>query len=240
MDPFSIIASIQSTYGVIFTTIGNVFNQVFEMISSSFFLQIIMIVIIIGKCIFLALRFAIEVFLFFFMGFIPWFFSPWPADVFSPKKGDEFQTAGFVPYVLRYIIVIAMGIMRIPKCILWYALDTAAWIMYLPFRFAFWSLDYFLNIGMTDKEHKVWNFLDEIDYFIHGPVGNWFIYHYKDQSVDGPDPDSLNLGFHIIHFPNSVMETCFSISPYSLATIKGADKVSDAFNDFISCATNPF
>jgi hypothetical protein len=240
MDPFSIIASIQSTYGVIFTTIGNIFNQIFKVVSNTFFLQIVATIIIIGKCIFSAIMFAVAAFLFFFTGFIPWLFTPWPPDFLVPKKGDQYVRAGFTPYVIRYIIVIAISIMNIPKCILWYALDTIGWILYLPFRFTFWSLDYLFNIGITDKEHKIWNFLDEIDYFVHGPVGNWFIYQYADQSVKGPDPNSMNLGLHIIHFPNSVMETCFSISPYSLAKCKGAEDVMKKFNDFIACATNPF
>jgi hypothetical protein len=241
MDPFSLVTFIQSTMGVITSTFGNLMDSVNSFISTGFFFQIIMIIIIIGKCIFLALTFGIKAFMFFFTGFIPWLFTPWPKDYFNPKKNDETVAVGLIPYVIRYIIVIAISVMNIPKCILWYALDTLGWIVYLPFRCAFWLIDYIFDMGITKMEHKAWNFLDEIDYFLHGPVGNWFIYHYADiPDPNIPDPNSLNLGFHFIHFPNSVMETCFSISPYSLANCKGAKDVLNAFNAFMSCAMSPF
>jgi len=138
-------------------------------------------------------------------------------------------------------MVIAISISKLPKCFLWYALDTMGWIIYLPFRFVFWVLDYFIpEIKMTEKEHKGWDFLDEIDYFLHGPNGNWFMDQYADKSPPNPDPDSLNLEFHVIHFPNSVMETCYSISPYSLKECDGLNDVVNAFTDMISSATLPF
>ena len=241
MDPFSFANLIESTIGVMTSTFGNLLSQIGQMISTSFFFEIIGIIILIGKCIFLAITFAIKAFMFFFTGFIPWMFTPWPKDFFNPKKQDQTLSVGFVPYIIRYIVVIAIGVIRIPKCILWYALDTLGWIVYLPFRVAFWLLDYMFDTGITKIEHNMWNFLNEMDYYLHGPVNNWFLYQYSDiTNGNVPDKDSMNLGFHLIHFPDSVMETCFSISPYSLANCKGAKEVFAAFNAFMSCAMNPF
>jgi hypothetical protein len=92
---------------------------------------------------------------------------------------------------------------------------------------------------ITDKEHEFWNFLDEIDYFVHGPKDNWFIDHYANKHPPSPDPNSMNLGFHLIHFPDSVMEKCFAINPFSLRScpIQG---VVRAFNKLMSSATLNF
>jgi hypothetical protein len=55
---------------------------------------------------------------------------------------------------------------------------------------------------------------------------------------DGKDPETLGLGFHIIHFPDSVMRLCYSVSPYRLAKLKPFP--IKAFMDFMKCAMNPF
>lgn len=221
-----------------FTQMGNAFNQVFSAMTSSSMLQIIGIVIIIGKCIFLAFNFFITAVTWFFSQFIPWLFKPWPPNFLTPKHGDKKYFAGFIPWLIRYIIVIITQIINLPKCFLWYALDTMGWIIYLPFRITFWTLDYLFNTGIVQQEHNLWNFFAEIDYYIRGPDGNFFIKDYDN--VITPDPNSLNLGLHIIHFPDNVMRQCYSIDPFSLDNIKGVKKVMKSFTSFVKCATNPF
>lgn len=232
-----------SIFGTILSTLGNIFNQISRIISTSFFLQIVGMIVIIGVFFRNFFDFVFVLLKFLFYQFPIWFFGlpKWPSNLFKPEKDDKKKEVGFIPFIIRYVMVIAIGISKLPKCVLWYTLDTLGWIIYLPFRFVFWLLDYFIpELKITDKEHKGWDFLDEIDYFLHGPKNNWFMYQYEDQSTPDPDPHSLNLGFHIIHFPNSVMETCYSISPYSLAECKGASDVVNSFTDMINSATLPF
>ena len=69
------------------------------------------------------------------------------------------------------------------------------------------------------------------------------MFHYDPNppprlDAKGNDLDAMNLEFHIIHFPNSVMEQCYSLSPYSLASL--AKFPISAFEAFLSCAMNPF
>ena len=249
MDPNALLASIFSLSGWvsslsngIATMIGNVFNQVFEAISTSFFLEVIGFIIIIGIFLKGFFEFVWEVLKFIFYLFPDWFFdfnTFFSKDFYVPKKNDSKTEVGFIPFVVRYIVVIAVGVFNLPKCILWYGLDTLGWILYLPFRLVFWTLDYLFDIGMTDKEHQMWNFLDEIDYFLHGPSGNWFMDDYANKSPPKPDPNSMNLGLHIIHFPNSVMEKCFSINPFSLRSCP-IGKVVKAFDKLMNAATMSF
>jgi hypothetical protein len=172
-----------------------------------------------------------------------WLFTPWPSDFVHPQAGDSSKAVGFLPWFIRYIIVISYKIMHFPKCFLWYFIDTAGWILYLPFKVVFWFVDWILNIGITNKEHEAWKFMGSIDYFIHGkPEDNYFMYQYAEPKpktdADGNDPDSMNLGFHIIHFPDSVMYECYSINPYGLANLPAFDM--DALIGFMQCLTMPF
>jgi hypothetical protein len=242
----------QTLFDGILTVSGNIFTQVFQAISSSFFLEIIGFILIIGIFLKNFFEFIWELLKFIFWLFPAWFFdleTLFSKGFYFPKKNDSAKQVGFIPYIVRYIIVIAYSVFNLPKCILWYALDTLGWIIYLPFRFAFWTLDFLrYSLGMTnkkdkywitDKEHEFWNFLDEIDYFVHGPKDNWFIDHYVNKHPPIPDPNSMNLGFHLIHFPDSVMEKCFAINPFSLRScpIQGLVR---AFNKLMSSATLNF
>ena len=98
---------------------------------------------------------------------------------------------------------------------------------------------------MVKAEHDVWCFLDDIDYFLHGPVDNEFLDDYANNgemlemhASKTPDPESMNTGFHIIHFPDDVMRTCYQVNNYSLANLKTFPLKS--FVDFMKCATQPF
>jgi hypothetical protein len=59
----------------------------------------------------------------------------------------------------------------------------------------------------------------------------------KSQTIT-PDKNSLNLGFHIIHFPDAIMQNCYSATNYTLADI--APFPLDDFNKFIKCLTSMF
>ena len=91
--------------------------------------------------------------------------------------------------------------------------------------------------------------MNQIDYFIHGkPRDNYFMYQYKppDENIDsdgkplvnGKDPNTMGLGFHIIHFPDSVMFQCYSINPFSL--MKFPPFPMKEFIAFVSCLMSPF
>ena len=237
-----VLADAMAMPGLVMSQIGNVFTQIGDFMGQLMRFNIIAIIIIIGKCIFSAIMFVVEFFIWIFE-FLVWLIMPFPLDVMKPKQGDEKIEAGFIPWLIRYIIVIVYKIINIPKCFIWYFIDTACWTIYLPFRFIFWMLDSFLGLGIVKAEHDAWDFMDQIDYFIHGkPLTNWFMYEFAPPGpkVDkfGNDPDTLQLGLHIIHFPDSVMRLCYSISPYRQAKLKMFP--IKAFMAFIKCAMNPF
>jgi len=252
-------------------------------------------------------KFIFNTFAWFLLKFIPWLFvTPWPPNVFETgTRYDKYVESAFLPWVIRFFIVLSTRVANFPKCFVWYIIDIVVWTLYLPFRFVFWLIDYILNIGMVKGEHKVWNFLNDIDYYVHGPVRNYFLDQYvtmyygdkmftdgeivpnpkprsqqvrknkltgadvpimsfekftykdtknKDKIIDvekekdinsknkdasiTTDSASLNLGFHIIHFPNSVMETCYSATNFKLADL--APFPMKDFNDFMKCILKPF
>ena len=237
-----ILADAMAMPGLFMSQIGNIFTQIGDFMGQLMRFNIIAIIIIVGKCIFSAIMFVVEFFIWIFE-FLVWLIMPFPLDLMTPKQGDEKIQAGFIWWLVRYIIVIVYKIINIPKCFIWYFIDTACWTIYLPFRFIFWALDSFLGLGIVKAEHKAWDFLDQIDYFVHGkPLTNWFMYEFAPPGPtvdkDGNDPDTLQLGLHIIHFPDSVMRLCYSVSPYRLPKLKSFP--IKAFMAFIKCATNPF
>jgi len=213
---------------------GNFFTAIFGEI-----FHLVGMVIMIAKCFGLGIIFIVAIIKWIFGGLLIWLFVPWPAGLFGkPHPSDKNVRAGFIPWGVRMIIVIANKIINIPKCFMWYALDTLGWIIYLPFRFIFWLIDYLFEIGIYESERKIWVFLDEIDYFLHGPNNNFFMDEYADQNPPNPDPDSMNLGFHIIHFPDAIMEACFSFSPYAMQKIPPFPMKE--MTRFMKCATMPF
>jgi len=236
------LADAMAMPGLIMSQVGNIMTQIGDFISKFMFIQTIAIIVIIGKCIFSAIMFVVDLIMWIFY-FVVWLVYPFPLELMNPKKGDEKISAGFTWWLIRYIIVVVYKVINIPKCFIWYFIDTAAWTIYLPFRFIFWALDLFLGLGIVKAEHKAWDFLDQIDYFIHGkPLENWFMYEFAPPGPtidkDGNDPDTLNTGAHIIHFPNSVMRLCYSVNPYRLEKLKPFPMKS--FMAFMKCAMNPF
>jgi len=246
-----VISSIQSTMATINAIIGQaigmmgqVLTQIGNTLNKLKFLQVIAFIVIIGKCFFKFISFIIA-WIMWVIKFIPWLFLPWPNDLFNPGKRDSKKLAGLLPWLIRFIMTTVHKIIHLPKCFLWYILDTAGWILYLPFRFIFWLFDYILNIGIVKMEHDAWCFLDDIDYFLHGPKNNEFIEDFansdelmKMKNSNMPDPDSMNTGYHFIHFPDQVMQTCYQVNNYSLAPVE-TFPLKTLF-EFIMCATQPF
>jgi hypothetical protein len=87
--------------------------------------------------------------------------------------------------------------------------------------------------------------LDDLDYFLHGPKDNEFLEDFANSSEliqmkesNITYPDSINSGYHFIHFPDQVMRTCYQVNNFSLANLKTFPMKS--FIEFITCATQPF
>jgi hypothetical protein len=214
--PIGIVKHIQAGLESAFKKVSDKANfmKIFGVVFSIFTIVTVMMV------------FVKDVLLWIIVDIPKWLFDgPW-AKLFEFKPGVSLGS-GVLLFIIRYIIVIFYKIVSLPKCFLWYFLDTAGWIFYLPFRFIFWLVDWLLKAGIVKAEYKAWDFMDQIDYFVHGrPRDNYFMYQYKPKDknidsdgnplVDGKDPNTLQLGFHIIHFPDSVMYQCYAITPFSL------------------------
>jgi hypothetical protein len=238
------MGSVNSMLGNIIGMMGNALTQIGNLLNKLRFLELIAFVVIIGKCLFKLLTFVIDLGRWTF-DFLQWLVLPWPASLMTPGKKDSTAQAGFIPWLIRFVMTTVYKIVHFPKCFLWYALDTAGWIFYLPFRFLFWLVDSILDLGIIKKEHDAWCFLDDIDYYLHGPIDNEFLDQYEDSAeitklhdAKQEDPDSMNLGFHFIHFPDTVMQTCYQVNNYSLANLKSFPMKS--FLSFMKCAMSPF
>lgn len=241
------ISSMQATLANIYSTLGTVigymnaaYTQIGNLFNKLKFLELIAFIVIIGKCFFKFINMLVDTLTWLFVDFPKWLFWPWPKNLFDVKL--DVNNAGFIPWIVRFFMCTAYKIAHFPKCFLWYTLDTLGWILYLPFKFIFWMMDSILGIGLVDKEHAAWKFFDEIDYFIHGPMDNWFKLDYVDgENMDTTQPDpenSLNLGFHLIHFPDSVMETCYGMKYAKLESLRIFP--IKKFMEFMTCAVSPF
>lgn len=299
------VTGTQGLFTGIKNTITGTFTQITAIFSKLKLLAFFALFVTLGKCIISFFTLIWKSLEWLFIRFIPWLLvTPWPTNVFETgKRYDKFVEAAFLPWVIRFFIVLATRVANFPKCFIWYIIDIVVWTLYLPFRFVFWFIDYILNVGIVRGEHKVWNFLNDVDYYIHGPVRNYFLDQYvtmyigdkmykdgeivknpkgnqtrkngltgaqvpvmsfekftykdinnKDKIIDVEkeqdtntknsdrsitnDSSSMNLGFHIIHFPNSVMETCYSATNFKLADL--APFPMREFTQFLKCLTNIF
>jgi hypothetical protein len=71
-------------------------NQALAKVSQAIsFLQVIGMIVIIGRCIFAAITFIIEFFTWIFY-FLKWLILPWPQNFLSPKRDDVNKKAGFI------------------------------------------------------------------------------------------------------------------------------------------------
>jgi len=98
----------------------------------------------------------------------------------------------FIPYIIIAIICLVQKFTSIPNCFLWYAMEIAGNILYLPFRITFAFLDFILtifgiNISIQGIMNQIWWFIDDVSHALY----------------DGG-------GFHIVHYPDDVLERCYS------------------------------
>lgn len=162
---------------------------------------LIVTVILICKCFFQLGDLIVKLFKFVF-AFIAWFFPM------------------FIPWFLQFVTCTISKIMHLPQCFMWYGLDTAGWIFYLPFRLLFWILDEMLFSGkpiIVKAEHDMWESMYKFDNYVH---------------------DGLGTGLHLFHFPDSVTKTCYQCKidnypPGPTFPFKEIEK-------FIQCILTPF
>jgi len=98
----------------------------------------------------------------------------------------------FIPWAILFIVCAFTKFMNIPNCFLWYGMEIAGKILYLPFRLTFAFLDFILIIfgikfSIQGMINKIWWFIDDIDHALY----------------DGG-------GFHIIHYPDDVIKRCYT------------------------------
>jgi hypothetical protein len=128
----------------------------------------------------------------------------------------------FIPWAADFLKCGFTGMVNLPQCGIWYLLDTALWAAYLPVRFVIWFLDWMIESDAMYKiEHDIWNFLEGMDQYLHDPA-----------------PDGMGTGFHIIHFPDTVIKTCYSCKVRPLRSIPRFR--FSLIQKFIECIANPF
>jgi hypothetical protein len=132
----------------------------------------------------------------------------------------------FFPWLGQYIECAFSKIINLPNCFIWYALDTLAFTIYLPFRFLFWLLDtvFNLNSAVQNLEHDCWVMLDNLDEYVYSDKTGRF----------GP---GLNTGFHIIHFPNSVMEKCYKCKISCLSPMPCVKNLTTSYVKLSTCGS---
>jgi hypothetical protein len=99
----------------------------------------------------------------------------------------------FLIWLTQYIVCAFQKLLNIPNCSLWYGMEIAGKMFYLPFRITFAVLDMifgFLAIDFSIQYmvNRVWWFIDDIDHAMY----------------DGGS------GFHIVHYPDDVIKRCYS------------------------------
>jgi hypothetical protein len=153
------------------TTMMMIMNTITKFIIANIYailLIIVMVIVAFAEMIWYTLKW-------FFGEAVPWFFVK------------------FIPWLFNLFMCGVNGIINLPQCFIWYMLDIAGRIIYLPFRLTFWFLEYLTEIELTKIEKDIWCFLEDIDKYIHSP-----------------EPEGLGTGIHIIHFPDSVMSKCYT------------------------------
>jgi hypothetical protein len=181
--------------------------------------KLIGFVLLLGKCFMLLGDLVVKLFKWSFE-YIGWFFRY------------------FLIWFFQFTSCSLQKLLALPKCFLWYGLDTIGWIFYLPFRFIFWLLDQIIFSGVntpTDDldqdgnrvgsyggpivtaEHTMWKYMFQFDNFVHTGMGT---------------------GIHLFHFPDSVQETCYFCK---IKPLKDSPKFPfKEINKFMKCILTPF
>lgn len=175
LDPVVLGQSIMGVFQAVKSSIQGTITQVatfFGNFVASNIYAIIFIIIMVVIAFFELLWYTLWTW--FAMQAVPWFFRK------------------FIPWLIDLFMCGINGIINLPQCFLWYMLDIAGRIIYLPFKITFYFLEWLTEIEITKIEKDVWCFLEDIDKYIYSP-----------------EPDGLGTGIHIIHFPDSVMRKCY-------------------------------
>jgi hypothetical protein len=145
---------------------------------------------------------------------------------------DTFQwgTTIFLPWFAKFFSCMVDTLFALPKCFLWYGLDIAGRILYLPFRFIFFMLDTFISGFESDEngnkikifedfDHSLWCLLDDLDHYIHNKEG-------------------LGTGMHIIHFQDSIMTKCYKCKIDNVQPPPDGIELFKAYLALMDCAAN--
>lgn len=89
----------------------------------------------------------------------------------------------FTKTVPSYWNCVSKSISNFKTCIIFYFLEILGQLFYLPFRIVFWIF------CLDDIERYIWGLLEEADQYVMG-ISGW----------------------HIIHWPDSVIQDCYSCS----------------------------
>jgi len=194
------------------------YNQALGLYNKMKAIKTMAMIIVIGKCFFQFLKLTYESLI--------WvvYFSKW-------------MVLSFIPFLYAFTICAIQGLVNLPQCTMWYMLDIAGRIAYLPFRFIFWLLDQFLNIGLQNIEHDIWCFFDSIDRYVHDPPNYGNPANY-DVPPDMDPSAGLGTGYHIIHFPDEVMQKCYHCKWDWFET--PPKYPIELLLSFMECVTNPF
>lgn len=99
---------------------------------------------------------------------------------FFKKIGQSFKALG------SNIMCGFKKIKSLPDCMMWYMLQVLGKILYFPINFFLWLFARFGMPQLREAEREVWKQLENLDKLFHKTAG-----------------------FHIIHFPDDVVEKCY-------------------------------
>jgi hypothetical protein len=94
----------------------------------------------------------------------------------------------FVLWGLQFVICAITKFLNIPNCFLWYIMEIAGKLFYLPFFWLFQLLDiiikYLLRLDFSILKivDKIWWFLDDISHLFYDNGGFHFM-HYSDEVI---------------------------------------------------------
>jgi len=120
----------------------------------------------------------------------------------------------FLPWTGQYFQCTLKIIFNLRICMFWYVLDTIIYTFCIVPRFIIWL------IGLEDLVNEYfWNLLEKLDKYIHD---------------DGPG--NLGTGYHIIHFPDSVKEECYTCHIQPIAhNMPSTCDLTKKYSEFINC-----
>jgi len=119
-------------------------------------------------------------------------------EFFIPDFFDGLITIG--TFSVTWMMCLFKNISNMQTCIFYYLLEAIGQILYLPFRILFWIIS---KIGFDIYSHETmfWDKMDDLDKIIMGFVG-----------------------FHILHYPKNIRETCYNCKRLKIKTLTDRTK----------------